>query len=184
MNAFNGSGAISIPGLVVLGPSLQVVASNAEAIRILAYPAHPGGRTLNQVLSAKLSVLMEKGASGTSGSESTQIISGRRRYVCRLHPLDRTKNVESAHFMILLERVSSAEAVLHIFARQFNLTAREKEALHYMLQGLSSREIALRMNISVNTLKTFFRFIMTKVGVSSRGSLLGMIAGLNPDSCL
>jgi len=184
MNAFNGSGAIATPGVVVLGPSLQVVASNAEAIRILAYPAHPGGRTLDQVLSAKLCVLIKKGASNTSGSESTQIISGRRRYVCRLHPLDLTKNVESAYFIILLDRVSSAEAVLHIFARQFNLTAREQQALHYMLQGLSSREIALRMNITVNTLKTFFRFIMTKAGVSSRASLLGMIAGLNPDTCL
>ena len=182
MNAFNGFGNISTPGIVVLGPSLQVVASNAEAIRILGYPENPGVRTLDRVLSAKFSLLMKEGASGVPRRELTQIVSGRRRYVCRLCPLDPTKNVDSAHFIVLLERVPSAEGALHIFSRQFNLTVREQEALRYMLQGLTSKEIASRMNISVSTLKTFFRFITTKAGVDSRRGVVALLAGLHPES--
>jgi len=41
-----------------------------------------------------------------------------------------------------------------------------------LLQGLSNKEIANRMNISPNTVNTFFRLIMIKMGVSSRSGIL------------
>jgi DNA-binding CsgD family transcriptional regulator len=60
-------------------------------------------------------------------------------------------------------------------SEQFNLTQREGEALGYLLQGLSSKEIASRMNVSPNTVKAFLRLIMIKTGASSRSAILGKI---------
>jgi len=60
-------------------------------------------------------------------------------------------------------------------SQQFNLTQREGEALAYLLQGLSSKEIANRMNVSPNTVKAFLRLIMIKTGVSSRSAIVGKI---------
>jgi DNA-binding NarL/FixJ family response regulator len=47
--------------------------------------------------------------------------------------------------------------------------------LAYLLQGLNSKEIASRMNVSTNTVKTFLRLTMIKTGVSSRTAMIGKI---------
>jgi len=65
-------------------------------------------------------------------------------------------------------------------SRQFNLTQREREALEYLLQGLTSKAIANRMNISPNTVKAFLRMIMIKTGVSSRSAMVGKIIMAQP----
>ncbi len=55
-------------------------------------------------------------------------------------------------------------------SERFNLTPRERDALEYLLQGLSNKEIANRMNVSPNTVKAFLRLIMLKMEVSSRAA--------------
>jgi two-component system nitrate/nitrite response regulator NarL len=65
-------------------------------------------------------------------------------------------------------------------SQQFNLTQRERESLEYLLQGLSSKEIANRMNISPNTVKAFLRLIMIKTGVSSRSAVVGKVIMIQP----
>jgi DNA-binding CsgD family transcriptional regulator len=66
-------------------------------------------------------------------------------------------------------------------AQLFNFSQREKQAVELLLLGLSNKEIANRMNISPNTVNTFFRLIMIKMGVSSRSGILARMirAGLS-----
>jgi len=59
--------------------------------------------------------------------------------------------------------------------KQFNRTQREQEVLEYLLQGMKSKEIANRMNLSPNTVRAFLRLIMIKTGVSSRSAIVGKI---------
>jgi len=65
-------------------------------------------------------------------------------------------------------------------SEQFNLTRRERGALEYLMQGLSSKEIATRMDVSPNTVKAFLRLIMIKMGVSSRSAIVGKIIMTRP----
>jgi len=65
-------------------------------------------------------------------------------------------------------------------SQRFNLTQRERDVLEYLLQGLDSKAIANRMNISPNTVKTFLRLIMTKTGVSSRSAVVAKIIMSQP----
>jgi DNA-binding CsgD family transcriptional regulator len=62
-------------------------------------------------------------------------------------------------------------------SEQFALTEREKETVELLLQGLTSKEIAIRMNISPNTVKAFLRLVMVKMGVSTRSGIVGRVVG-------
>jgi DNA-binding CsgD family transcriptional regulator len=62
-------------------------------------------------------------------------------------------------------------------SEQFALTERERETVELLLQGLTSKEIAIRMNISPNTVKAFLRLVMVKMGVSTRSGIVGRVVG-------
>jgi DNA-binding CsgD family transcriptional regulator len=80
-------------------------------------------------------------------------------------------------FAIILERHGSSAAALSDLARQFELTARECETVALLLEGLTSKEIATRMQISPNTVKAFLRLVMVKMDVSTRSGIVGKALG-------
>jgi DNA-binding CsgD family transcriptional regulator len=43
------------------------------------------------------------------------------------------------------------------------------------MRGLTSKEIAQEMNISPNTVKSFLKLVMAKVGVSNRTGLVARV---------
>lgn len=102
--------------------------------------------------------------------------SGNRRYSCRAFRLDCNDRGKS-HFWIalLLERFSSGTAAVTELSKQFDLTARERETVELLVQGLTSKEIATRMNISPNTVKAFLRLVMVKMDVSTRSGIVGRV---------
>ena len=79
--------------------------------------------------------------------------------------------------IVILERKSNDTAKIDEVSERFGLTAREKETVEYLLQGLTSKEIAQRMNISPNTVKAFLRLVMVKMDVSTRSGIIGRIVG-------
>jgi DNA-binding NarL/FixJ family response regulator len=74
---------------------------------------------------------------------------------------------------VLLERASAKPASLAQLSERFHLTTREQEVAQFLLQGLTSKEIGTRMQISPNTVKAFLRLIMVKMGVSTRSGIVG-----------
>jgi len=49
-------------------------------------------------------------------------------------------------------------------AERFGLTCREQETVQFLLEGLTSKEIAQRMQNQPNTVKAFIRLVMVKMG--------------------
>ncbi len=79
---------------------------------------------------------------------------------------------------MLLERdTANGHSALTEISAQFGLTQREGETVEFLLQGLTSKEIATRMKISANTVKAFIRLIMVKMNVSTRSGIAGKVAG-------
>jgi DNA-binding CsgD family transcriptional regulator len=172
----------SSSGFLLMDSSLSTILFNAEAIQILSYPGKlPNARRPDAFLAGKVrSGLIRPNPSGESPIV-TEYRSGRRRYLCRAFLVDTPdKGPSHARIAVLLERGSSALIALTQVSQQFNLTGREREALEYLVQGLSSKEIADRMNISFNTVKTFLRLIMIKMGVSSRMAVVRKIITTKP----
>jgi DNA-binding NarL/FixJ family response regulator len=71
-----------------------------------------------------------------------------------------------------------ASVVLNMFAKlgagrsgtpEYGLSARERETLQGMVDGLTAKEIAARMKVSYHTIDTYVRSIYTKLHVQSRG---------------
>jgi|ERR1700730_13606748 DNA-binding CsgD family transcriptional regulator len=172
----------SAAGFLLLDSSLNPISFNAEATQILSYPENVADRNRLEVfLAAKIhSTLLNRPGSGDAPFV-TEFRSGRRRYFCRAFVLDsQAKEPGQPSIAVLLERGPSGLVPLRRVIGQFNLTQREREVLEYLLQGMSSREIANRMELSPNTVKTFLRLIMIKMGVTSRSAIVSKIIMTQP----
>jgi len=55
---------------------------------------------------------------------------------------------------------------------KYQLSQREGEAVRFLIEGLTNKEIAARMGISPDTVKVFLRLAMMKMGVSSRSGIM------------
>ena len=68
--------------------------------------------------------------------------------------------------------------------RAEGLSPREAEVLALITQGLSNQEIAHRVYLSINSIKTYIRSAYRKIGVTSRtqAAIWGLEHGFKPDS--
>ena len=73
--------------------------------------------------------------------------------------------------------VERDRGALRDLAERFQLTDREREAVEHLAEGLTSKEIALRMKVSPNTVKTFLHLVMIKMGVTTRSGVIGKMIG-------
>ena len=52
--------------------------------------------------------------------------------------------------------------------RLSTLTPRERAVLGALMEGLNAEQIAVRMYVSVSTVRTYIRFILMKLGVNTQ----------------
>jgi DNA-binding NarL/FixJ family response regulator len=170
------SSGTSAGGFLLMDSSLRPLWLNAEAAQILSYPAKPDrANALNHSLGEKIRTSLANQSSPQSRSV-TEVQSGRRRYLCRAFLLE-SYGKQSNHqgVAVLLERSPLGLIALSRVSEQFKLTQQEGEVLEFLLLGLTSKEIANHMQISVNTVKVYLRLVMAKMGVSTRSGILGKI---------
>ena len=166
-------------GLLLMDSSLNPISCNEETVRILSYPDLPENiRHLDVFLRDTIRGRLLSRPSTQHSRFVTEFVSGRRRYWCRVVDLNwHTSSPSHPALELLLDRGISGLLFLPRLAQLFNFSPREREVVELLLQGLSSKEIADRMKISPNTVNTFFKMIMIKMGVSNRyGILAKMIA--------
>jgi len=174
--------ATTRPGLIVVDTSMGVVAYNGEAVQILSYPDQPDRiRHLDTWLNSKIRADLMGRQTPPKFVEAFR--SARRMYVCRSFPLELKAHQangnasEAGLHVVMLERRSNEAVKISEISERFGLTAREQETVQYLLEGLTSKEIAQRMKISPNTVKAFLRLVMVKMNVSTRSGIIGRIVG-------
>jgi DNA-binding CsgD family transcriptional regulator len=161
-------------GFLLLDGAMKPILVNPAAARILAYPEKPElQKNLNSYLANRVrSTLLSERPNGTPLVATFQ--SGRRVYTCRSFPVDgMSPGHQQPSLAVVLERASARSASLIRLSEKFHLTNREQEVAQFLLQGLTSKEIGSRMQISPNTVKAFLRLIMVKMGVSTRSGIVG-----------
>ena len=163
--------AVSPEGFLLLDSARNPIFVNQAAAKILLYPHEvEKQRKLSDLLTAKISTLFSGQA---SGALANKFQSGKRLYLCRSFRANALSNSRPL-VAVLLERVSAASISLTQVSERFHLTTREQEVLQYLSEGgLTTKEIAMRMGISPNTVKAFLRLIMLKMGVSTRSGIVG-----------
>jgi DNA-binding NarL/FixJ family response regulator len=88
------------------------------------------------------------------------------------------KNSEAAVYLDCLRQIAAGkrwiendlnERLLH--TRSIRLTPRERQLMFLLTQGLKNKEIAYRMGVTSNTVKTYLTVLYSKVGASDRFEL-------------
>jgi DNA-binding CsgD family transcriptional regulator len=165
------------PGFLLLDSGMNPIVVNRAAVEILSYPEKPEStKRFNNSLVAKIRSILLPRLPSNGSPLVAEFRSGKRLYFCRAFPVEaRTKEHEQATIAVFLEREvgSKSLSVLRAASERFHLTGREQEVLQFLLDGLTSKEIADRMKISPNTVKAFLRLIMVKMGVSTRSGIVG-----------
>ncbi|HET9698125.1 MAG TPA: helix-turn-helix transcriptional regulator [Terriglobales bacterium] len=178
--ASNRVPTFSVPGLILLGPANAQVSCNVEALRILAYPnGSVNAKKVPTLIAEKLPSLMRSRPGIDNEREISELVSGRRRYLCSRYSLDMHGPQALRTTAILLERAGSPDVTMYELCNRFHLTSRERQAVSFLVKGMTSKEIAQEMGISPNTVKSFLRLVMTKAGVSTRAGLIGRVAGIS-----
>lgn len=171
--------AQSVNGFLLLDTGLNLIAANDPALQILCFPSRSDRIKQPKVfLGDRVRTALVHSQHQGAPAFVKEFRSGKRRYICKSFKVDCDGSyaVQPA-FAVLLERDAAGSAVLPHIYEQFDLTQRERETVEFLLQGLTSKEIATRMNISPNTVKAFLRLVMVKMKVSTRSGIAGKIAG-------
>lgn len=162
----NSHKCVARTGVIVMDSSFNVLASNAEAFQIFG------------CVQANLAILSRKVCGAIVERREPVRFAGefqslRRTYVCRTFPIDVSSKEIAGSMIVTIERKSNEGVVMDEMSSRFGLTEREGQTVQFLMEGLTSKEIAARMNISQNTVKAFIRFVMMKMGVSTRSGIVG-----------
>jgi DNA-binding NarL/FixJ family response regulator len=101
--------------------------------------------------------------------------------------VDALERINNGETVSTVDYPSSAEVDMGDWpGRGFGLSAREAEVIALITQGLANEDIASRMYVSTNTVKTYIRSAYRKLGVDSRtrAVLWGIDHGFRPDKLL
>src|SRR5271169_5349351 len=171
----------SRPGLVLVDESLNLVAANSDAVQILAFPERPEKLgNLSGWLAKKVHSCLVDRKSLARPSFVSEFRSAKRTYLCRAFPLNTGANVPARPALaLMLERKPNGGGTVEEVSQRFGLTAREQETMRLLAEGFCSKEIAVRMNISPNTVKAFVHLVMVKMGVSTRSGIIGKMVGVD-----
>ena len=74
-------------------------------------------------------------------------------------------------------RAATADEVLEVLCRAYELTPRESELVRLVVGGLRTQRLAERLFITPHTVKDHLKAVFEKVGVRSRGELVGRMTG-------
>jgi DNA-binding CsgD family transcriptional regulator len=161
-------------GFVLVDSLFNPTFVNTEAVAILTYPnGQRNERAVEKYLCGKIKSLFSKESVGSEFPWVKRIQSGRRSYHCRMFPVaPLARDSGQSRMAILLER-NLRRPNLQQMADGFSLSRREREVVQFLVQGLTTKEIAGRMGISANTVKAFVRLVMVKIKVTTRSGIVG-----------
>lgn len=162
-------------GFLLLNSGLSPIFFNRAAAEILSYPhKFENQKNLDDYLASRVREILVTGESSRDLKLVSNFQSGRRLYQCRAYRVGALAQGDSqCSLAIILERGSNRSFPIAEVSERFRLSTREREVLPYLLNGLTTKEIASGMDISPNTVKVFLRMIMVKMGVSTRSGIVG-----------
>jgi DNA-binding CsgD family transcriptional regulator len=164
-------------GVILLDVDLQVLGFDEGASTILkeSHQPEPESERLLQVPPEILDALRDRHASDLL-PRRFRIQLGPSMYICRIHAARSCGNGFPGGVTVLhLMRELSMDDALTQFSAKYHLTTREQQTLRGVLSGLTSKEVAEQMSISPNTVKSFLRLVMGKMGVSSRTGIVAKL---------
>lgn len=184
MNVMSRAESEVIPHLTISAPNGGVILFDSEfstlgldqgAEAILRNDVDYGAELDTPTLSARLRAMVRKFAISEERFFQTSVDIGATEYDCQFFRVQPFNGVVShAVFALHLKRIPSMDHSLERVVEDYRLTDRESEILKGISLGLTSKALAKRLNISPNTVNSFLRMIMIKLGVTTRAGIVGI----------
>jgi DNA-binding CsgD family transcriptional regulator len=180
-----GSNGVGLPtppeeGVILVNLSLKLVAFDAAAAVLMKHCQHRGKQEFGISIPEEILSILRQRKQGDGCCERTSVRIGVHQYICRTYTME---SQNQPMFLLHLQKDTAATDAVYRIAAEYELTDREKEALLGLALGLTSKEVAVRMSISPNTVKAYVRLIMIKMGVTRRAAIVGKLleysGGLN-----
>lgn len=172
------SGEPADVGLVLMDLSMRPIAIDQGAAAILNYQSRTAGSAppANWIPKELLNSIRGRSPAELS-SINTRCRIGATDYFCRSYIMESPDGFLGQPIMALhLAKDLSTTDTIDDVAARYHLTRREQEVLLGISSGgLTNKELAVRMNISPNTVKLFLRLAMIKMGVTTRAGLVAKI---------
>ncbi len=159
-------------GIVVMDLSLKPVAMDRGAAAIL----NGTGRESEFHLPPEVAQFLRGRKPDELALARTQFTLGAQKYSCRAYVAEPERDSAGRPLVVLhlQKEISPGEAMCEV-AANYHLTYREQQALRGISMGLTSKELAERMNISPNTVKAFLRLIKVKMGAATRAAMVAKL---------
>lgn len=172
-----GISSVADEGLLLVNAALETIAVDEGATYILSEERSDGDWSHARLsLPGEIRDILNSGNTTDLPAAKMNFRLGKVSYSCRVFLLKRPADgVHSPILALHLQRHSSVSDAVYLLAAEYNLTDREQQALEAIAAGLTSKETAKKMNISPNTVKSFLRIIMLKMGVGSRAAIVGKL---------
>ena len=165
--------------MLVLSADLQVRSQTPQTMAYLQtlVPAAEGRQPIPAVaynVGAQL-LAVEDGIDSNPPTARVHVSDG-LWMTARAGRLDEPGPARTQDIVVTLEESSGAER-LDVFCRAVGLSARERELLEHLAAGEGTREVAVGMFLSENTVQDHLKSIFAKSGVRSRRALLSRALG-------
>ena len=181
---------ISSPGVLILSMTLQPLYITPNAHRFLAEldgvtDAWWGGRVLPPAVRHVCTELQQDGKPYPAGTNRDKMQvrhlaqTPQGTILVRGYCIVEQHGGQTGRFLILLEALP-AESSGHDSHEEMEcqFTARQRGILNGLVLGLTNKEIAESMTISVHTVKEYVRQLMMKLHTGSRTGIVARVAGL------
>lgn len=138
--------------------TIREIMKGHPGVKIVALSMHGEGAILNSAVRAGVRGYLSKGGPSTDVVEVLKIVARGGAYL--------SPNVTT----LLMDWVKSGKSQLNPALQ--GLTEREKQVLRLLTEGKGSKEIASDLNLGVETIRTYRKTLMQKLGVHNVTELI------------
>ena len=159
-------------GLIIFNPNspYKIIYINSAALRYTKEfcPNVPEGSLGNEFL---LNYILEDFRFPEYASSKTIKSPFEKTYIVHTAPSQSMDKYASTVYVYIIPQVAMVEKKEPAFLKDNNLTQRQLEIVKLVMEGKTNEEIALRLFISMNTVKTHLNNIYRELNVNSRFAL-------------
>jgi DNA-binding NarL/FixJ family response regulator len=160
------------PDVVVYSAAIETEPAQSLTVLRQFHALHPETPSVVLLESSKHELVVEAFRSGARGVFSkNESLAQLRKCIRSVHEGQVWANSEEVR--AVLSALAATPSIRALDANGMDLlSAREREVVQYLAEGLTNREIGERLKLSQHTVKNYLLRIFDKLGVSSRVELL------------
>ena len=164
-------------GVILMDLSFRPLALDRGATSILAALARerrwqdPTDQDPAIAVSREIQALMQHAEPDGPESMKLRIHVGAFDYTGNTYLVQQSAAREKLMVLHLKRDAAESDRLAQVSSR-YHLTEREQEVLRGIAMGLTNKQLAEQLHITPNTVKTFLRLVMVKMGVARRSGVV------------